>query len=99
MKPKLALAVAAFLSVVFACLAYAQDLPSNIRKIKDGIYVYVGTKFNSNVPTQEGVVLAKQGKSLDEIKKELKMPEYAHWASQERFPTNAEAAYKVVMGK
>src|SRR4029434_367187 len=32
--------------------------------------------------------LVKEGKSLDEIKKEVKMPEYAHWASQERFPTN-----------
>jgi cyclase len=43
--------------------------------------------------------MAKAGKSLDEIKKELKMPEYAQWASQERFPSNVEAAYKVVMGK
>src|SRR5262247_345777 len=42
--------------------------------------------------------LVKEGKSLDEIKKEVKMPEYAHWASQERFPTNVEAAYKVVKG-
>jgi hypothetical protein len=42
--------------------------------------------------------MAKEGKSLDEIKKEVKMPEYAHWASQERFPTNVEAAYKVVKG-
>ena len=42
--------------------------------------------------------LVKDGKSLDEIKKEVKMPEYNHWASQERFPTNVEAAYKVVKG-
>jgi len=42
--------------------------------------------------------LAKEGKSLDEIKKELKMPEYAHWASQERMPSNVDAAYKVVKG-
>jgi cyclase len=42
--------------------------------------------------------LVKEGKSLDEIKKEVKMPEYAHWASQERFPTNVEAAYKAVKG-
>jgi hypothetical protein len=40
--------------------------------------------------------LVKEGKSLDEIKKEVKMPEYAQWASQERFPTNVEAAYKAV---
>jgi len=42
--------------------------------------------------------MVKAGKSLDEIKKELKMPEYDKWASQERFPTNVEAAYKVVKG-
>ena len=42
--------------------------------------------------------LAKAGKSLDEIKKELKMPEYAQWASQERMPSNVDAAYKVVKG-
>src|SRR5262245_26607665 len=43
--------------------------------------------------------LVKEGKSLDEIKKEVKMPEYAHWASQERFPSNVEAAYKAVKGR
>ena len=43
--------------------------------------------------------LAKEGKSLDEIKREVKMPEYANWASQERFPGNVEAAYKMVTGK
>ena len=43
--------------------------------------------------------LAKEGKSLDDIKKEVKMPEYANWASQERFPGNVEAAYKMVAGK
>jgi hypothetical protein len=43
--------------------------------------------------------MVKAGKSLDEIKKELRMPEYAHWASQDRFPTNVEAAYKVVTAK
>jgi cyclase len=42
--------------------------------------------------------LAKEGKSLDEIKKEVKMPEYDQWATKERFPTNVEAAYKVVKG-
>jgi cyclase len=41
----------------------------------------------------------KEGKTLDEIKKEVKMPEYASWASQDRFPTNIEAAYKMVTGK
>jgi hypothetical protein len=42
--------------------------------------------------------MVKAGKSLDEIKKELKMPEYDHWATKERFPTNVEAAYKAVKG-
>jgi cyclase len=41
----------------------------------------------------------KEGKTLDEIKKEVKMPEYASWASQDRFPTNIEAAYKMVTGR
>jgi cyclase len=42
--------------------------------------------------------MVKAGKSLDEIKKEVKMPEYDHWATKERFPTNVEAAYKAVKG-
>ncbi len=41
----------------------------------------------------------KEGKSLDQIKKDVKMPEYASWATQERMPTNIEAAYKVVTAK
>jgi cyclase len=43
--------------------------------------------------------MVKEGKSLDQIKKEVKMPEYDHWATKERFPTNVEAAYKAVVGK
>jgi cyclase len=42
--------------------------------------------------------LVKEGKSLDDIKKEVKMPEYDHWATKERFPTNVEAAYNAVKG-
>lgn len=42
---------------------------------------------------------AKEGKSLDDIKKDVKMPEYASWASQDRYATNIEAAYKMVTGK
>jgi len=38
----------------------------------------------------------KEGKSLDDIKKEVKMPEYANWASQDRMPTNIDAAYRMV---
>ena len=41
----------------------------------------------------------KAGKSLDDIKKEVKMPEYASWGSQERFPTNVEAAYRALTAK
>lgn len=42
--------------------------------------------------------MMKESKSLDQIKKELRMPEYDHWATKERFPTNVEAAYKAVKG-
>src|SRR5215470_5694924 len=41
----------------------------------------------------------KEGKSLDDIKKEVTMPEYASWASQDRMPTNIEAAYRMVTAK
>jgi cyclase len=41
----------------------------------------------------------KEGKSLDDIKKEVQMPEYASWASQDRMPTNIEAAYRMVTAK
>ena len=43
--------------------------------------------------------MAKAGKTLDDIKKEVKMPEYANWGSQDRFSTNVEAAYRAVTGK
>jgi glyoxylase-like metal-dependent hydrolase (beta-lactamase superfamily II) len=39
-----------------------------------------------------------QGKTLDQIKKELKMPEAADWDGQERFDTNVEAAYRALKG-
>ena len=84
MKPRLTLAAAAFLSILFACIAYAQDLPPNIKKIKEGIYVYVGNNFNSNcgiVVTQEGVVLIDSGHNptdslriLDAVKKISPLP-------------------------
>ncbi len=84
MKTKLTLVAAAFLYFVVACVAHAQDLPPNIKKIKEGIYVYVGNKFNSNcgiVITQEGVVLIDSGHSptdsrviLDAVKKLSPLP-------------------------
>ncbi len=40
--------------------------------------------------------MAAQGKSLAEIKKELKMPEYADWAGQDRLGVNIDVAYKSV---
>lgn len=40
--------------------------------------------------------MATQGKSLEEIKKELKMPEYADWHNQERLGANIDSAYKSV---
>ncbi len=43
--------------------------------------------------------LVKEGKTLDQIKAEVRMPEYAQWGSQDRFPTNVEAAYKMATGK
>ena len=42
---------------------------------------------------------AKEGKSLEDITKEVKMPEYASWASQDRMPTNIDAAYRMVTAK
>ena len=42
--------------------------------------------------------MAREGKSLDEIKKELKMPEYDEWQGKDRFPNNIEAAYRAVKG-
>jgi cyclase len=40
--------------------------------------------------------MANQGKSLGEIKKELKMPEYADWSGQDRLGVNIDVAYKSV---
>jgi cyclase len=43
--------------------------------------------------------MAREGKSLDEIQKTVKMPEYDNWASKERFPGNVEAAYRALKEK
>ncbi len=40
--------------------------------------------------------MAAQRKSLDEIKKELKMPEYADWAGQNNLPQNITVAYESI---
>jgi cyclase len=48
----------------------------------------------------EGVgAMVKVGKSLDEIKKELKIPGTEDWEGKDRFPNNIEAAYRAVTGK
>lgn len=44
--------------------------------------------------------MVKQGKSLDDIKKEFRLPaEYDDWEGKDRFPNNIEAAYRHVTGK
>lgn len=64
MKAKLISILAIGFSLVVVWVLSAQDLNPQIKKIKDGIYVYVGKDFNSNcgiVLTQEGVVLIDSG--------------------------------------
>src|SRR5690242_21942100 len=64
MKSRLVFVLALLCSALTTDMLSAQDLPPNIRKISDGIYVYVGTNFNSNcgiVVTQDGVVLVDSG--------------------------------------
>src|ERR1041384_1186125 len=64
MKAKPALVLAAIISLVLVRSIEAQDLGPQIKKFKDGIYVYVGKELNSNcgiVLTQEGVVLIDSG--------------------------------------
>jgi cyclase len=43
--------------------------------------------------------LMKEGKSLEDLKKDVKMPEYANWGSQDRLPTNIDAAYRALGGR
>lgn len=43
--------------------------------------------------------MVKQGKTREQIGKELRMPEYMEWAYQERMPTNIDAAYRAVTQK
>jgi cyclase len=84
MRTKLTLALAVCVGLVWATTLAAQDLAPNIRKIKEGIYVYVGTNFNSNcgiILTQEGVVVIDSGHNptdsraiLDAVKKLTPLP-------------------------
>src|SRR5438093_11900874 len=64
MEPKLTGIFAVFVSFFALGLASAQDLGPQIRKLEDGVYVYVGKNFNSNcgiVLTRDGVVLVDSG--------------------------------------
>ena len=42
--------------------------------------------------------MVRAGKTLDQVKQELRMPEYADWSYQERMPSNIEAAYRAAQG-
>lgn len=42
--------------------------------------------------------MSGEGKSLEQIKTELKMPEFDDWAGKERFPSNVEGAWRAVKG-
>ena len=57
-----------------------------------------GEKYYALLVERVGAAV-KAGKSLDDLKKEVKMPEYASWHSQDRMPTNIDAAYRMVTAK
>ena len=42
--------------------------------------------------------MVRAGRTLDQIKQELRMPEYTGWSYQERMPSNVEAAYRAAKG-
>jgi cyclase len=42
--------------------------------------------------------MAREGKTLESIKAELKMPEFDDWAGKERLPSNVDAAWRAVKG-
>jgi cyclase len=43
--------------------------------------------------------MVKAGKSREQIGMELRMPEYADWAYQDRMPSNIDAAYRAATGR
>jgi cyclase len=57
-----------------------------------------GEKFYALLVERVGAMM-KAGKSIDDIKKELKMPEYESFGSQDRMPTNIDAAYRMLTSK
>ena len=42
--------------------------------------------------------MVREGKALDQIKAELRMPEFDDWAGKERFASNVDAAWRAVKG-
>ena len=84
MITKLMPILAVGISLLFVPALSAQDLGPQIKKVKDGIYVYVGKEFNSNagiILTQDGVVLIDSGHNptdsraiLDAVKKLTPLP-------------------------
>jgi hypothetical protein len=86
----------------------APDLGPGFTQVKDGISVFVPDQPTTTkiFDEYEGYYtllmkrvgeMAAKGRSLDQIKKELKMPEYADWNGQDRLGVNIDAAYKSVM--
>jgi cyclase len=67
-------------------------MPGTVQIFEDGEKYYA-------LLVDRVTAMVAAGKSLDEIKKELRMPEYANWASQDRMPTNIDAAYRMVTAK
>jgi hypothetical protein len=43
--------------------------------------------------------MVKAGKTREQIGMELKMPEYADWAYQDRMPSNIDAAYRAATAR
>lgn len=67
--------------------------------IPGGVEIFEDTEKYYALLLERVGALIKAGRSLDQIQKEVKMPEYASWASQDRFPTNVRAAYEMLTGK
>src|SRR3954469_7900776 len=84
MTIKTAATLATLTALAFIGSAQAHDLGPQIKKLGEGIYVYVGKNFNSNtgiILTQDGVVLIDSGHAptdsravADAVKKLTPMP-------------------------
>jgi len=67
--------------------------PAGTVKILDDMEKYY------TVLLERAGAMVKQGKSLDEIKKELVISGTEDWQGKDRYPNNIEAAYRAVTGK